>query len=135
MTFPIVNISVENWVSEDFVEYICYDGYIYTDEDFAFKEYYENKLFCDATGQIFKATGKMPMTKKWRNWFKFIPNVWKTKIVFEKTNRKMTVNELRLFLYEKITVLNQNEFTLQWKTEIENAKTHLELINGKNNSC
>lgn len=131
MKFPIINISIEKWHYEDLMEYVCYDEFIYTDKESVFEKYYKDKLFCDENGQIFKAIGKAEMTENWRNWLRFIPNVWKTKIVFKNMYKEMSVEELRTLLLERISELEEDDFTLQWKVDIENAKTHSELINDK----
>ena len=129
MTFPIIDISTEKWNYEDLMEYVCHDDYIYTNKESIFESYYKNKLFCDGNGQIYKAIGKAEMTEKWRNWLQFIPNVWKTKIVFKKTYKEMSVEELRTFLLARISELEKDDFTREWKVHIQKAKTHSELIN------
>ncbi len=130
MIFPIIDISTKKWKEEDLMEYICFDEYIYTNKDSVFQKYFNNKLFCDGEGQIYKVIGKAKMTEKWRNWLYFIPNVWKTKIVFKKTYDEMSVEELRTFLLERVSELEQNNFTSQWKTNLINAKSYSQLING-----
>lgn len=129
MTFPIIDISTEKWNYEDLMEYVCHDEYIYTNKESVFEKYYKNKMFCDGNGQIYKVLGKAEMTENWRNWLRFIPNVWKTKIIFKKIYKEMTVEELRTFLLERISELKQDDFTREWKLHIQKAKTHSELIN------
>ena len=126
MKFPIIDIS-EKWNDEDPT---VYDEYIYTDEKATFDKYFKNKIFCDGNGQIFKAVGKSKMTEKWRNWLRIIPNVWKTKIVFENMHKEMSVEELRTILLQRISELEQDEITRKWKVNIQNAKTHTQLITG-----
>ena len=127
MEFPIINISPEKWNDEDPT---FYDEYIYTDKKSTFDKYFKNKIFCDGNGQLFKAIGKSKMTEKWRNWFRIIPNVWKTKIIFENMHKEMSVDELRTFLLQRISELELNEITREWKINIQNAKTHSQLISG-----
>ena len=81
MRFPILNISTERWSDEDLMDYISFDEFIYTKKDFYFDEFYKDKLFCDCNGFVYKAIAKEDMTQKWRNWLRFLPNVWKTKII------------------------------------------------------
>ena len=131
MTFPIIDISTKKWNYEDLMEYVCYDEYIYSNKESVFEKYYKDKLFCDVNGKIYKAIGKAEMTEKWRNWLRFIPNVWKTKIVFKNMYKEMPVEELRTFLLERISDLKQDDFTRQWKVDVQKAKTHSELINDK----
>ena len=127
MEFPIIDISPEKWNDEDPT---VYDEYIYTDKKSTFDKYIKNKIFCDGNGQLFKAIGKSKMTEKWRNWFRIIPNVWKTKIIFENMHKEMSVEELRTFLLQRLSELELNEITREWKINIQNAKTHSQLISG-----
>ena len=129
MTFPILNISTEKWNADDLTDYISFDKFIYTSKDSLFKELYEDQLFCDCNGLVFKAIKKAEMTQKWRNWLRFLPNVWKTEIIFNKTNEKLTVEQLRNYLLERISDLRQDDFTRKWKEDLKKAKTHSEIIN------
>ncbi|MBJ2176526.1 hypothetical protein JBL43_19920 [Aureibaculum sp. A20] len=131
MEFPILNISTEKWDEENLTDYIAFDKFIYTDKDSIFEELYKDKLFCDCNGKIFKAIKKAEMTEKWRNWLRFIPNIWKREVIFEPTNENLTVDELRNYLLNRISELRPTEFRVKWNKEITNAKTHLELIHGK----
>ena len=71
------------------------------------------------------------MTESWRNWLRFIPNVWKTKIIFQNTNKEMDIEQLRNYLLERISDLAQDDFTREWKADVRKAKTHAELINDR----
>ena len=131
MTFPILNISSEKWKNEDLMDYIVFDEFIYTNKDSIFNELYKDKLFCDCNGRVFKAIKKAELTQKWRNWFRFIPNVWKREVIFEPIHKKLSVDELRNYLLERVSELENNELSFKWKAELKNAKTYSELINGK----
>ena len=131
MTFPLLNISVKNWNSEDLMEYILFDKFIYTDKDSLFNEFYKGKLFIDCNGQIYKALEKAELNQKWRNWLRFIPNMWKREIIFKPTGEAWTVSELRNYLLERVSELKADTHTEKWKSNLKNAKTHSELINGK----
>ncbi len=129
MEFPILNISSKKWNEDNISSYIAFDKFIYTDKDLIFNELYKNKLFCDCHGEIFRAIEKAELTEKWRNWLRFMPNIWKREVLFEPTNNKLTVDELRDYLHARISDLNQNDFTQQWKKDLTNANSHFELIN------
>ena len=134
MKFPIINISTEKWKEEYIDSYVSFDKFIYTDKDLIFKELYKDKVFCDCNGEIFKAIKKAELAEKWRYWLKFIPNIWKKEIIFEHTNKSLTVDELRNHLITRIaelssSELNLNEFSQKWKVALIKAKTHYELIN------
>ena len=141
MTFPAIDISVNKWNLEDLMEYIIYNDYIYTRKDSVFKKYYKNHLFCDSRGKIYKAIKKAEMTASWRNWFQFIPYVWKTKIIFENTNEMMSLDELKEYLIERISDLDdgkkneewkanskQHKILSKWKDDVLKAKNHEDLI-------
>jgi hypothetical protein len=130
MTFPAIDISTKKWIIDDLMEYVLHDEFIYTRKDSVFQKYYKDRLFCDGKGKIFKAVRKTEMTENWRNWLRFIPNVWKTKVVFHNTNKEMNLNDLQNYLLERISDLEQNDFTRKWKKDVLNAKTYSELING-----
>ncbi len=141
MTFPAIDISVKKWSYEDLMEYVIYEDYIYTSKDSIFKKYYQDHLFCDSMGKIYKAIKKEEMTENWRNWLRFIPNVWKTKIIFQNTDDLMSLEELKSFIIKRISDLNDNqkneqwkadseqyEILSSWKADVQKAKNHTELI-------
>ena len=131
MTFPAIDISTKKWVIDDLIEYVIYDEYIYTNKESIFQKYYKDRLFCDGKGRIFKAVKKEEMTESWRNWLRFIPNVWKTKIIFQNTNEEMDIELLRNYLLERISDLEQNDFSREWKADVRRARSHAELINDR----
>ncbi|CAL2076517.1 hypothetical protein [Tenacibaculum sp. 190524A02b] len=131
MVFPLLNISTKKWNSEDINNYIILDKFIYTDKESIFNELYKNKLFIDCNGQIFKAIRKEELTDKWRNWLRFIPNIWKCEIHFKTTGENWTVNQLRNYLLERISDLKPTKHTEKWKSDLMNAKNYTELIYGK----
>ena len=130
MTFPLLNITPECWTYENLIDYVIFDEFIYTDKDSVFMELYKDKLFCDCNGKIFKAVKKAELTEKWRNWLKFIPNIWKREIIFQPTGENWTVEELRNYLLNRVSELKTNEQTEKWKSQLKKAKNHSELIYG-----
>ncbi|RXG29662.1 hypothetical protein [Leeuwenhoekiella palythoae] len=130
MTFPLLNITPECWTYENLIDCVIFDEFIYTDKDSVFMELYKDKLFCDCNGKIFKAVKKAELTEKWRNWLKFIPNIWKREIIFQPTGENWTVEELRNYLLNRVSELKTNEQTEKWKTQLKKAKNHSELIYG-----
>lgn len=128
MAFPIVNVSmsIEEWAD---YENIWYDKYLYTREDSVFNEYCKEMLFCDCHGFIYKAVGKAE-PEAWRNWFWFLPNVWKVEVIFEPTGKQMSIEELREFLLVRVSVLEKTDLIDRWITLLHQAVTHRELIDG-----
>ena len=131
MNFPLLNISVKNWNSEDLMEYILFDKFIYTGKESLFNEFYKGQLFIDCNGQIYRALEKAELNQKWRNWLRFIPNIWKREIIFKPTGEAWTVAELRNHLVERVSELKPDTHREKWKSDLKNAKTYSELINGK----
>lgn len=132
MNFPLINISVKKWHKDaDVLEFILFDKFIYTDKDCVFEELYKWKSFCDGDGFVYKAIKKEEQIEKWRNWLRFIPNVWRKEIIFKKTGEKLTVEELRQYLLDRVSDLSKTDFRDEWINELRIAKTHFELINGK----
>ena len=103
--FPILNISEKTWNSDDLTDYILFDKFIYTDRESIFYELYKNKFFIDCNGVIYQAIEKAKLTEKWRNWFRFIPNIWKRELLFINTNENWTIDQLRNYLLERISDL------------------------------
>ena len=131
MTLPLLNISVEKWHDGETLEYILFNEHIYTDKKSVFDKYYRNKLFCDCDGRVFKVNGLTKPTEKWRNWLKFLPGIYKCKIVFEPTPTNMTVDDLRNYIMTGVSTLTKDDFRDKWLVDLKNAKNHSELINGK----
>ena len=130
MTFPLLNISTKKWNSEDLTDYIIFDEFIYTDKESIFVELYRDKLFIDCNGRIYKALKKAELTEKWRNWLRFIPNIWKREVLFKPTGESWTTEELRNYLLERVSELKADEHTNEWKAQLKSAKNHSELIYG-----
>ena len=130
MTFPLLNISTKKWNSEDLTDYILFDEFIYTDKEAIFNELYRDKLFIDCNGRIYKALKKAELTETWRNWLRFIPNIWKREVLFRPTGDSWTVDELRNYLLERVSELKADKHTYEWKAQLKRAKNHSELIYG-----
>ena len=130
MTFPALAISTKKWITDDLMDYILWDEYIYTNKESVFQKYYKDNLFCDGEGKIYKAIRKNEVTENWRNWLRFIPNVWKTTIIFQDMNEEMSVEQLRNYILERISDLKQDTSTREWKINVQKATTHAELIQG-----
>jgi hypothetical protein len=130
MTFPILNITAKKWNEDNLIDCVVFDEYIYTNKESVFNELYKNKIFCDCNGKIYKVVKKAELKEKWRNWLRFIPNIWKREIIFQPTGENWTVDELRNYLLERISELKSDKHTEKWKAQIKTAKNYTELIYG-----
>jgi len=128
MNFPLINVSKKVWSWHSAMEYLLQDEYIYTAKESYYEEYLQAQLFCDCNGNIFKVVDKVPPTEGWRKALRFLPNVYKTKIIFERTGKKMEVEELRNYLLEHVGKMPKNDFRSEWLLALQKAKNHEELI-------
>ncbi|MCD0456473.1 hypothetical protein LPB85_13585 [Chryseobacterium sp. LC2016-27] len=131
MNFPLINISAEKWDSEDLIEYIIFDEFIYSDDESIFNKYYRNQHFIDCDGYIFIPLEKAELKEKWRSWLRFIPNIWKREIIFQPTGKSWTVEKLRNYLLSRVSELKKDKYTEKWIADLKTAKNHYELINGQ----
>lgn len=124
----MINIT-DSWShEEDVLEYYLFDDFILTGSDKLFQQYFHNKIFCDSDGQLYKVIGKTLPAQIWRKIFKFLPNVYKVKLHFEKVNQRMEVEQLRAFILQKLHQLEPNEVLAKWINQINKAKSHTEII-------
>ena len=128
MIFPLLNISVAVWKPNEYWDYVIFDEYIYTDKESIFKELYQDKKFIDATGKIYRGVSKAELTEKWRNWLRFIPNVWKKEVVFRSTGEQWTTEELRTFAMNKLSTFPKDESTRHWMQHVRKASNHAQII-------
>jgi hypothetical protein len=131
MKFPLINISETIWKSEDAMEYVLYDEFFYSGDQFVFERYVYNKLFCDCNGVIFKVVGRVPPSEWWRKALSFLPNVYKEKLTFIKTDRTMGLDELKDYLIQRVNDLSDNKFKWKWIELLQKSKSYEELINGE----
>ncbi len=128
MTFPAIDISTKKWISEDLFCYFLDNEYVYSPKESIFLKYYKNHLFCDAEGKVFMCVAKAEMTQKWRNWLRFLPNVWKTKAIYKDTHQVMSIEELRTHVLERLLDLEQDEIIEEWRQDVKKAKSYAQLM-------
>lgn len=130
MNFPLINISADKWSHEELTVYVIFDEFIYSDDESVFNQFFRNQQFIDCDGNIFIPVGKAKLKGEWRNWLKFIPNVWKREIIFQPTIKKWSVEKLRSYMIDRVSELKRNSFTEKWIEDLKKATNHDELING-----
>ncbi|WBL24753.1 hypothetical protein [Zunongwangia sp. HGR-M22] len=130
--FPAINISNPNWSrEEDLTSFLLQDKFIYNNSGTYFQEYLKDNLFCDSNGKIFKIIGEKQPKSIFRKVFFFLPNIYKTELIFEPTNEYMTLEDLRDFLIERIKTLGYGKFEVKWILKLRQANSYEELILGK----
>lgn len=111
------------------MEYVAYNDYIYTHNDIYFQKYYLHQQFCDCTGELFEVVGKTPPKSWWRRTFRFLPNVYREKLIHKSVGH-MDLERLRAFLHKQVSGMAQSDFDQEWLNHINKAQTHRELIDG-----
>jgi len=132
MIYPMINITDKNWDKEDdLTVFMLFDEFIYTKRTDLFKQYYKDKEFCDCQGNVYKVIDRRLPVSFWRNFFRFLPNVYKVELRFIQENKKMTLDNLKTFMLERLEEINTNDFVPRWIKHVEAAKTHKELLDSE----
>ena len=84
MKFPLIILTETNWQEEDLMEYTRFDEFVYTDKQPLFDKFLKDKSFCDCDGCIFIVRDRIPPKQWWRKTLKFLPNIYRETLVFEK---------------------------------------------------
>ena len=130
MKYPALNISEKSWKGKDLelVAFYLFDEFNYNNNVKTFQKYFLNKKFCDSNGEIYKISGRILPLQTWRRIFSFLPNVFKCQYTTEGTNEKLTLEEFRNYLLERISDLEEDDLNREWKAKVLKAKTYEELI-------
>ena len=131
MTFPMINIQESDWDPLNYDEPILYNEFYYSTDIELFNHQLLNKIYCDTNGDLHKITHLLKPTSFWRNTLKFLPGVYKCTLKFRKMGKKMPLEDLKQFILERIKSFGKNGFQLKWIIMIENAKTYVEIIDGR----
>jgi hypothetical protein len=130
MEFPLLNISDHDWDPESVDSQLLFDGFIYVRREL-FDEFIKDKFYCDCAGYVYQAVDVVPPTSWCRKVFYFLPMVYKSKLIFEKTELRLTEDQLRDFVLEQISELPGSEFNQKWIEQLKQANTHKEIIDGQ----
>ncbi|WP_417885680.1 hypothetical protein [Zunongwangia sp.] len=128
MKFPLLNISNPNWQKEeDLMSFLLLDNYSYKD-DIYFERYLKDELFCDCKGSIFKITGKKGTFRAYKKLFGFLPEIYKTRLIFEKTNTYISLEDFREYLMDRVASLGYGVSEVKLLLKLKKATSHEELI-------
>ena|GEM_PF-1640532 len=126
--FPIINIAVENW--NDLEDANClFAEFTYTDNNKLFNKFFHNQEFVDCTGKTFKIIGKELPKSSWRHVFKFLPNVFKVKLIFEKRDKVFELNEFKRLIATGIAQYEENELTFNWLKRVKENNSIESILN------
>jgi len=128
ISFPAIDISIDNWNSEDINEVLLFDEFFYNKSNKVFDIYCMNHIIVDSKGCMFRIVG-VEKLKSWQNYFPFFI---KRKMFFDDCKEKKTLEDLRSIILNKIDQIEDNDFKLQWKNNVKNAKNYSDLILGNN---
>ncbi len=122
--YPILNISISEW-NNDIIEEIFRENDIYysSNEEF-FNTYLLNNEFIDCNGDIYKITGKIAIKGFWTLLF----TSKRSRLIFEKTNSKITFDELQKIMVDRINDLKGDEAEQQWILSLKKAQTIKQLL-------
>ncbi|PHR86708.1 MAG: hypothetical protein COA80_19430 [Leeuwenhoekiella sp.] len=131
--FPIIRINSR--IITDSEELIpLWDNYMYSSKPEIFKTYFLHKEFVDSKGQVFRVISRIPTDNHLRKIFKFLPGVYREKLVFEKVDKVLKLEEFKEDLIKgikKFSSESSKEVEEDWINDIQNSKTFAEVINGK----
>ncbi|MEM6803665.1 MAG: hypothetical protein AAF696_19835 [Bacteroidota bacterium] len=123
MKFPAINISEEVWEGEYLVCYLLSNHFINTGSRY-FEKFLEGKEFCDCQGDIYKAVAVKILPKTWKRFLPAFFGLTQSEVLFRKTSRRMKLEELRVYLLEKIRPFEDEK----WEERIRSAKSFEELM-------
>jgi hypothetical protein len=130
VSFPLLKISDDNWneMEEEGLPFLFQKFYFSKDKEL-FKKIYLNKEFVDKNGSVFKITGLSDLSFWFYGLLSLLPMIPKSEFIFINTGKLIEIDELKLFLRNKIKNLPDYGFNQKWISEIENCKTIEEILN------
>lgn len=119
VTFPLLKISDDNWNEMD-------DHGI----PFLFQKFYfsKDKEFVDKNGTVLKITGLSDLSFWFYDLLSLLPMIPKSEFIFINTGKSIEIDELKLFLINKIKTIPDYGFNQKWISEIEKCKTIAEIL-------
>lgn len=130
VSFPLLKISDDNWneMEEEGMPFLFQKFYFSKDKEL-FKKIYLNREFVDKNGTIFKITGLSDLSFWFYGLLSSLPMIPKSEFIFINTGKLIEIDELKLFLSNKIKNLPDYGFNQKWISEIEKCKTIEEILN------
>lgn len=127
ISFPVIDISIDNWNSEDINEVLLFNEYFYNKSNQVFEIYRMNHTIVDSKGCVFKIVG----VEKLKSWQNYIPFFFKRKMYFDDCKDNKSLEELRSFILKKLDKIEDNDFKIEWKNNVIKATNFNDLILGK----
>ncbi len=127
ISYPILNISLPDWNGELVNEIFLDDDQYQTKDENFIQEYIIGHKFVDCTGNVYKIVNRSASKI---NWWQSLFNVKKGHFIFHDTGEKMTFDELKNMMVDKIQRLDWKGGQEDWLKAIKTARTIQELIKG-----
>jgi len=127
ISFPVLDISIDEWNVENISEIIFYDIYFCNKSYDLFKSLRLNHKVVDSRGTIFRI---IRLKNRERSWFDFFSKT-KYEMMFELVEETADLDDLKCFMLNKINNLEDNGYKFMWIENIKKAKSFAELINGE----
>ena len=129
MKFPAVDITNSQWGFSATMP-IIWDANSYLDGISRTERSYKNHLFCDSVGDVYEMVDFIRPTALWRRLFQFIPYVYTVRLVFEKKEETMSVEEFREYLMACLSATGNLKAQDYMMDQLRHGRTHRELMGG-----
>lgn len=130
MKFPLFKISSKQFDEDS----ILFDTFMFTFNNSYFETSLLNQEYCDCLGNCFQIIGRKPPTALWRKLLYFLPNVYKSELVFKSTGQRISLAEFkeRFISGIRATYVKREDSAL-WIEAVQNASSiehvlHLERL-------
>ncbi len=130
--FPIIQINSTTWKTP--LEGMpIYKDYIDTADIQYFNRRFYRKTYIDCEGKVYNIIDRVVPEASWRFKLRFIPGMYRVKLIFEASTRTISLDELKTDLLEGIERFNPEPSRIAQRSikEIENALSFREIITGK----
>ena len=123
--FPVLNISFEAWEFWIAGELLFVaDEYDCPSDPQLFREYYQDQIFADCGGRLFRMTKRVMVR---------VPVLWffrrkRLRHVFEDTRRHLSFSELRELLLSRVQSMEPCEFRDRLEQDYRKAATIPQLV-------
>ncbi len=126
--YPVLNISVLEWNYEIANELIFENDIYHSNDKIFFDTYIQGHKYVDCNGDVYKVIGRVPVKNLWKCFFL----MHKYKVLFEKSDVKISMEELRNLMVERVNRLDwKNDIKHEWIGRLKQAKTIKQLLNYK----
>ncbi|WP_417357629.1 hypothetical protein [Flavobacterium sp.] len=104
--FPLLDISVKDWNSEEVLGLIEYSGIMPGVSQKVFDDHHLNRVLVDGNGYVFKITGK-ELIAAWRKFVPFFVPIYR--YVFESQNKQISFDEVKEYMFNGLNSLDYKE--------------------------